>query len=73
MAKATKKTTKSNHVPSGPHFNPGKPVMYMVAAILTCLCLALGGFMVGYNVGVKTASAEETQAMENTSETTNQE
>lgn len=57
-----KKATKSTNVkctPTKHGFNPGKPVVYMVAALLTCICMSLGGFMLGYNVGVKNVPQPE--------------
>lgn len=70
MAKATKKNTnvKKNTAACGPAFNIGKPVVYMVAAILTCLCLALGGFMAGYQTGVRQATPPEVTVTETTNE-----
>ncbi len=70
MAKATKKNTnvKKNTTACGSAFNIGKPVVYMVAAILTCLCLTLGGFMVGFQVGARQATPPEPNAPETTNE-----
>lgn len=70
MAKRKSTNTKKNCAAVGPAFNIGKPVVFMVAAILTCLCLSLGGFMVGYNVGVRNATTDETTETETTDTTT---
>lgn len=66
MAKKKSSNTKKSSASCGPAFNLGKPVVFMVAAILTCLCLSLGGFMVGYNVGVRDASVAEEETTEET-------
>lgn len=75
MAKSTKKSTNTKKASTscGPAFNMGKPVVYMVVAIITCLCLSLGGFMIGYNVGardtlsaVEAAESEDAEATDTT-------